>query len=125
MRQKEEVGTMVIWKDLKTNSRPPKQSMSGSHIQRKQPLVEGVSLNDRQVSVCLHSMHGLQRNQCNLEAISSFQGTVHSFKKKKEGKPRGLDVFYMLSTLILKTCKSRGAPVTADVSWISPQYIRA
>lgn len=74
---------MVIWKDLKTNSRPPKQSMSGSHIQRKQPLVEGVSLNDRQVSVCLHSMHGLQRNQCNLEAISSFQGTVHSFKKKK------------------------------------------
>lgn len=45
--------------------------------------VAAISLDEHQVIVCLHSMQGLHWNQYNLEAMSSFQERVHSFKKKK------------------------------------------
>lgn len=77
MRQKEERGTMVTWRDLKTNTTPPKESVSGSPIQCKRPLVWGISPNDYQVTACLHSLHGLRR-------IPTTERPFHHFEEGLE-----------------------------------------
>lgn len=49
---------MVICKTLNTNTRPPNKACLGRHVQAKQQLVQGNSLNNNQDKIYLHSMWG-------------------------------------------------------------------